>query len=114
MIASGEAEQIASGWVSEYSSDPNVAKVDRERRYFFELDSLVYHRPSDALVVFEKVAEMDLTDWTFEGISVGPIRTFLHLHRDRYNNDLDAISDRAPWRGVGSRARPRRSPAKPD
>ncbi|MBW8753962.1 MAG: hypothetical protein JF595_07395 [Sphingomonadales bacterium] len=96
MIASGEAEQIAGGWVSEYSSAPNIAKIDRERPYFFELDSLIYHRPSDALVVFEKVAGMDLTDWALEGFSAGPIRTFLHLYGDGYNSDLDAISRRTP------------------
>jgi hypothetical protein len=96
MIALEEAERIASGWVNEYSAEPSVAKVDRERRYFFELDDLVYHHPADALVVFERVAQMRLTEWTFEGFSGGPIRTFLHLYGDEYGDDLDAISRRTP------------------
>ena len=96
MITSEDAKRIASGWVSEYSSDPDTVMIERERRYFFELDDLIHHRAVDALVVFEMVAGMKLNDWTFEGFSAGPIREFLYLYGDEYHVDLDATSSRAP------------------
>jgi hypothetical protein len=92
MIAAAEAERIASGWIIEYSEEAHVAKVERERRYFFDLDDLVYQRPIAAMLVFEAAARMEMSNWAFEGLAGGPIKEFLYLYSDRYAKDLDAIS----------------------
>jgi hypothetical protein len=95
MIAIEDAERIAVGWVREYSVNPHVAKIHRERALFFELDDLVYHHPTDALIVFERIAGLALSDWAFEGVSGGPIREFLLLYGNQYDADMDAIGRRA-------------------
>ena len=94
MISTDDARRIANGWVREYSIDPYVAKADRDRTYFFKLDDLIYRCPADALVVFEQLASQALNDWVFEGVSGGPIRTFLQLYGNGYDADMDAIGSR--------------------
>lgn len=94
MITMDEAQCIALGWIDEYSHDPHLAKVDRDRAFFHNLDDLIYHHPNDALLVFEKIAANDLTDWTFEGFAGGPVREFLHLHGSKFDGELDAVSVR--------------------
>lgn len=59
-----------------------------------ELDDLIYKRPQDALLIFEEIAGMDLINWTFEGIAIGPLRTLLMVYGDRYGEELDAIGRR--------------------
>ena len=59
-----------------------------------KLDRLIYDHPRDAMRVFENMAQRDMINWTFEGVSVGPLRTFLMLHGDRYDDDLNAIKKR--------------------
>jgi hypothetical protein len=93
MISPGEVAQIADRWVEEFSVDPYVLR-EREMTAWFKLDDLIHHRALDALQVFEKIAEKDLINWTFEGLAVGPLRTFLMLHRDRYDSELKAIRHR--------------------
>lgn len=96
MVTSDEAERIASGWITEYSAEPYVAKVERDRRYFFELDDLVYREPLSALLVLEAAARKLLTNWTYEGLAGGPIRTFFYLYPDDYESEVQAISLRSP------------------
>jgi hypothetical protein len=94
MISIADAERIADGCVREYSVNPHVAKVDRELTFFLELDDLVYSRPTDALLVFERIASRALTDWAFECVSAGPIRTFLMLYGNQYDAEMDTIGRR--------------------
>jgi hypothetical protein len=94
MISSDAVQEIADGWVEEFSVDPYVL---RERRMdaWCKLNELVYDCPSDALLVFEKVAEKELINWTFEGFAAGPIRTFLMIYGDRHDGELAALGRRS-------------------
>lgn len=93
MISKQDGDRISEGWVEAFSVDPYVVK-QRDMDAWHELDRLIYDRPEDALLVFEKIAEMDLINWTFEGLGVGPLRTFLMLYGDRYGEELGAIRRR--------------------
>ena len=93
MISDEDVEAIAVGWIKEFSVDPYFER-QREMDAWFELDDLIYNHPQDALLVFEKVAENDLINWTCEGFAVGPLRTFLMLHEERYAGDLMIIRQR--------------------
>jgi len=93
MIAKQDVDRICEGWVQEFSVDPYVVK-QRDMAAWHELDRLIYDRPEDALLVFERIAEKDLIDWTFEGLAVGPLRTFLMLYDDRYDDELGTIRRR--------------------
>ena len=92
MIPAEKVDEIA-GWVEEFSVDPYVLR-EREMTAWFELDDLVYNHPLDALRVFEKIAEKELINWTFEGIAIGPLETFLSLHGGRYEEELAALRKR--------------------
>jgi len=94
MIPDDEAQAIADCWVESFSANPYVLG-ERKMDAWFELDGLIQSHPQSALVVFEKVAEMDLINWTFEGIAVGPLRTFLMLHGDLFERELGAIMRRS-------------------
>ena len=93
MISEQDVDRIAERWVEDFSVDPYVVR-QREMDAWHELDELVYDRPGDALLVFERIAEMDLIDWTFEGIAIGPLETFLALHRNLYEQEISAIRQR--------------------
>jgi hypothetical protein len=94
MISNGEANRVAEQWVEEFSVDPYVVR-QREMAAWHELDGLIHDRPGDALRVFELIAEKDLINWTFEGLAVGPLRTFLMLHGNRYDDELNTIRRRS-------------------
>lgn len=96
MIDADDVNRIAKGWIEEYSIEPQIAKIERERSYFFELDDLIHRDLSSALLVLEAAARKHLIDWTHEGLAGGPIRTFLYLYPDEYRCDLDAICRRTP------------------
>lgn len=96
MIDAADVERIAKGWIEEYSVEPHVAKVGRERSYFFELDDLIHGDPSSALLVLEAAARKHLTEWAYEGLAAGPIRTLLYLYPDVYVSNLAVISCRTP------------------
>lgn len=93
MIAKQDVDRISEGWVEAFSVDPYVLK-QRDMVACRELDCLIYNRPEDALLVFERIAEKDLINWTFEGLAEGPLRTFLMLYGDRYDNELVTIRRR--------------------
>ena len=93
MIAKQDVDRICEGWVQEFSVDPYVVK-QRDMAAWHERDRRIYDRPEDALLVFERIAEKDLIDWTFEGLAVGPLRTFLMLYDDRYDDELGTIRRR--------------------
>lgn len=93
MISNQDVDRIAERWVEEFSVDPYVLR-QRNMTAWHELDHLVYNHPDDALLVFERIAEKNLINWTFEGIAVGPLRTFLSLYGDRYDDELRAIMQR--------------------
>ena len=93
MISDNEATQIADGWVEAFSVEPYVLR-EREMTAWHQLDRLIFDQPDDALRVFEKVAEKELINWTIEGLAVGPLRTFLMLHGDRFDGELAAIRKR--------------------
>jgi len=93
MISKQDVDRISEGWVEAFSVDPYVVK-QRNMVAWHELDRLIYDRPEDALLVFEKIAEKDLINWTFEGLAVGPLRTFLMLYGDGYDDELGAIRRR--------------------
>jgi hypothetical protein len=95
MIPAQEVDQIADGWVEEFSVDPYVVRA-REMTAWFKLDDLVHRHPEDALRVFEQVAKKDLINWTFEELAVGPVRSFLMLYDDRYGEELTALRKRNP------------------
>ena len=82
-----DLQQIADGWVEEFSVDPYVLR-ERQMDAWFRLDGLIHKQPLDALLVFQKVAAKDLINWTFEGFAVGPLRTFLMVYGDRYDAEL--------------------------
>src|SRR5687767_6935433 len=93
MISKQDVDRIAEAWVEAFSVDPYAVK-QRDMDAWHELDRVIYERPEDALPVFEKIAECDLINWTFEGLAVGPLRTFLMLYGDRYDDELGAIRRR--------------------
>jgi hypothetical protein len=93
VVSSEEVARIADGWVEEFSVDPYVLR-EREMTFWFKLDDLVHHQPPDALQVFERIAEKDIINWTFEGLAVGPLRTFLMIYGDRFHDELAAIRQR--------------------
>ena len=93
MISDEELDQIAVGWIEEFSVDPYVLR-QRETEAWSKLDRLIYDHPRDALRVFESMAQRDMINWTFEGVSAGPLRTFLMLYSDRYDDELNAIRKR--------------------
>jgi hypothetical protein len=62
---------------------------------WFKLDDLIHNEPLTAIVVFEKVAAKDLTNWTFEGFAAGPVRTFLMVYGDRHDGELAALGRRS-------------------
>ena len=93
MISKQDIDRISEGWVNAFSVDPYVLK-QRDMDAWHELDGLIYDRPQDALLVLEKIAETDLINWTFEGLAVGPLRTFLMNHGDRYGEELGSIRRR--------------------
>ena len=93
MIAKQDVDRISEGWVEAFSVDPYVVK-QRDMAAWHELDRLIYDRPEDALLVFERIAEMDLSNWTFEGLAVGPFRTVLMLYDHRYDDELGTIRRR--------------------
>lgn len=82
-----DLQQIADGWVEEFSVDPYVLR-ERQMDAWFRLDDLIHKQPLDALFVFQQVAAKDLINWTFEGFAVGPLRTFLMVYGDRYQREL--------------------------
>ena len=96
MINASDVDRIAQGWITEYSQDPYVVRVERDRRYYFELDDLIYQDPQSALLVFEVAARQNLSDWCQEGLAGGPIREFLYLHPDVYASELAQIASRTP------------------
>lgn len=89
-----ELEEIADGWVDEFSVEPYVVR-QREMDAWFKLDDLIHNEPLTAIVVFEKVAAKDLTNWTFEGFAAGPVRTFLMVYGDRHDGELAALGRRS-------------------
>lgn len=94
VITNEEANRIAERWVEEFSVDPYVVR-QRRMTAWHELDGLIHNYPDDALRVFERMAEKELINWTFEGLAVGPLRTFLMVHGARYNDELGAIRRRS-------------------
>ena len=94
MLSSEAVQEIADSWVREFSVDPYEVR-EREMDAWHQLCALVYDEPLDALLVFESVSEKDLINWTFEGFAAGPIRTFLMLYGDRYDDELSAIIERS-------------------
>jgi hypothetical protein len=93
MLTNETAQEIADGWVQAFSVDPYVVR-EREMDAWHKLDALVFNEPLDALLVFERVSQKDLTNWTFEGFAAGPIRTFLMLYGERYDDAFSAIIQR--------------------
>jgi hypothetical protein len=93
MISGEDVEDIAQGWVDEFSVDPYVLRA-RGMDSWFRLDDLIHNQPQDALLVFERVAEIELINWTFEGFAIGPVRAFLMLHGERFDKELSAIRSR--------------------
>jgi hypothetical protein len=90
MISEDQVEAIAEAWIKEFSVDP-YSLSRREMDAWFKLDALIYKDPTDALRVFEKIAEKDLINWTFEGIAVGPLRSFMMLYEGSYDGELSAL-----------------------
>jgi len=93
MIPDSVVEEIAQGWIDEFSVDPYVVR-EREMSAWFKLDDLIGNDPHAALRVFERIAQKDLINWTFEGIAVGPLRSFLMTHGDRYQAEIGLIRSR--------------------
>jgi hypothetical protein len=93
MITTEEAELVADEWVTAFSVDPYVVR-QRDMTGWFKLDDLIHNRPEDALLVFGKLAQKDLINWTFEGVAAGPLRTFLMTYADRFDQELNAIGER--------------------
>jgi hypothetical protein len=93
MLSNENAQVIADGWVEAFSVDPYVLR-ERDMDAWHKLDALVSDHPLDALLVFERVAEKDLINWAFEGFAAGPIRTFLMIYDDQYDDELAAIIQR--------------------
>ena len=52
--------------------------------------------PKDALTVLEKIAHKEMINWTFEGVAVGPLRTFLMLYDSEYDALIGAMRKRLP------------------
>ncbi len=93
IISKQDVDRISDGWVETFSVDPYVVK-QRDMEAWHELDRLIYDRPEDALLVFETIAEKDLINWTFEGLAVGPLRTFLMLYGESYDKEVGVIRRR--------------------
>ena len=93
MISEVDVNRISERWVEAFSVDPYAVRR-RDMDAWHELDQLIDERPEDALLVIEKIAEKDLINWTFEGIAIGPLRSFLMRYGDGYNNQLRAIRGR--------------------
>lgn len=89
-----EIQEIADGWIEEFSVEPYVVR-QRQMDSWFKLDGLIHNDPLSALLAFERVAGKDLTNWTFEGFAAGPLRTFLMLYGDRYDSQLAALGHRS-------------------
>ena len=94
MLSSETVQELADGWVQEFSVDPYEIR-EREMVAWHKLDALVFNEPLDALLVFERVSEKDLINWTFEGFAAGPVRSFLMLHGDRFDDELSAVIERS-------------------
>jgi len=95
MISSADVDRLSEGWVREFSVDPYVLK-HREMKYWHELDQIIFSEPADALRVFERVSKMELSNWTLEGMAVGPLRTFLMLYDKTFEQDTSGICKRSP------------------
>jgi hypothetical protein len=95
MISPSDVERIAEGWIANFSVDPYVLK-HREMEFWHELDKLIFDCPEDALTVFESIAAKDLTNWTLEGIAVGPLRTFLMLYDKKFDESLTKLRRKSP------------------
>lgn len=91
MISDAEIECIAEGWIEEFSVEPYVLGAVRKMDAWEKLDHLIYHRPEEALLVFERISQKEMINWTIEGIAVGPLRTFLVLYDHQFDDHLSAI-----------------------
>jgi len=90
MIGFQEAKMIADKWINEYSIIKDASPV-RPREAFFVLDDMIYRNPEDAIEVFYAVSQMEISENSLVGLSVGPIRTFLMLYGDMYKEKIDNI-----------------------
>jgi hypothetical protein len=88
-----DLQAVADGWIAAFSVEPYVVR-ERDMDAWFKLDDLIHNEPLAAITVFEKVAEKDLINWTFEGFAAGPLRTFLMIYGDRHDAELAALSRR--------------------
>jgi hypothetical protein len=93
-MSPADLQRIADQWPEEFSVEPYVVP-QREMDAWFKLDDLIHKEPLTAILVFEKVAAKDLINWTFEGFAAGPLRTFLMLYGDRYDEQLAALGRRS-------------------
>ena len=95
MISKLEAQEIASGWISEYSLSIRPT-AEREREYFFKLDDLIYHNPDDSLVVLYEIAQMRIQADLLEGFAAGPLRTFIMLYDKTFECKINKVLELDP------------------
>jgi hypothetical protein len=92
MISDERLDDLSEGWIREFSVDPYVIKR-REMEYWHELDRLVYNEPESALRLFDKISSREMINWTFEGLAIGPLRTFLMVHGEQFSREIDRMRE---------------------
>lgn len=90
MISVTDVDRLSEGWIREFSVDPYVVK-QRKMTFWHELDDLIYKAPLDAILVFDAIAKKNPINWTFEGLAIGPLRTFLMTHDAKFDRELSDI-----------------------
>jgi hypothetical protein len=95
MITNYEINLLAEQWIADFSRDPHVLQ-DRKMGAFFELSDLILSDPVNGLRVIKKMSISKVNEWVFEGIAVGPLRTFLMLYGGEYDQIISQMKEEIP------------------